>query len=307
MGFARRSRSPPGGRGSGSSRGSPTCSSGTPRTSPGRCLCCRTRWRDLVAPGGDARSRWRAIATLVASAAPSPPRPTGSSRAWRPTNAWCSVRCSCAWVASRHRRADPDPLPATPRRTLSAVALVDLLVRAGWSPRRTAVELAHEALVRAWPRLRAWLEEDRPATIRRHLTVAEEWHALGRPASELYQGVRLEAAEEWAARAVSQPTRLEQEFLDASRALVHARTQALADQARHERSQNRRLRGLLAGVGVLLGVLARRSPARRRPGSPPPPSATAPRSRRSRPCTSPWSLGRCRCGAASVTWRRCSP
>src|SRR6185436_1950226 len=45
-----------------------------------------------------------------------------------------------------------------------------------------AVELAHEALLREWPRLRGWLEEDAEGRrLRRHLTTAAtEWEASGR-------------------------------------------------------------------------------------------------------------------------------
>ena len=81
-----------------------------------------------------------------------------------------------------------------------------------------------------------------------------EWDGLGRPDTELYQGVRLEAALEWARHAESQPTRLEQEFLDDSAAHADAERRALAAQAAHQRSQNRRLRGALAGVAALLVV-----------------------------------------------------
>ncbi|MGA7688290.1 MAG: BTAD domain-containing putative transcriptional regulator [Jiangellales bacterium] len=49
------------------------------------------------------------------------------------------------------------------------------------------VELAHESLIAAWPRLRSWLDEDVDGhRILRHLTVsADSWGAMGRPESEL--------------------------------------------------------------------------------------------------------------------------
>ena len=138
--------------------------------------------------------------------------------------------------------------------------VVDLLVRARLlTSTDGSVELAHESLVRAWPRLRGWLEEDREGQRRwRHLAVsAAEWDQLGRPDSELYAGVRLAAAREWAQRDDALPTRLELEFLDASVAHADAERSSLEQQARHERSQNRRLRGLLVGVALaLVGALA---------------------------------------------------
>ena len=64
------------------------------------------------------------------------------------------------------------------------------------------LEVAHEALVREWPRLRTWLDDDvEGQRILRHLAVtAEAWEGLGRPDSELYRGLRLAQAEEWRAR-----------------------------------------------------------------------------------------------------------
>ena len=58
------------------------------------------------------------------------------------------------------------------------------------------VELAHEALARAWPRLRSWLDDDAAGQrVLRHLSAAADgWDSLGRPDSELYRGARLEAA-----------------------------------------------------------------------------------------------------------------
>ena len=57
------------------------------------------------------------------------------------------------------------------------------------------VEVAHEALIREWPRLRSWLDDDREGLrTHRHLThAAEDWNTLGRDASELYRGPRLQA------------------------------------------------------------------------------------------------------------------
>ena len=59
-------------------------------------------------------------------------------------------------------------------------------------------ELAHEAILREWPRLRAWLNEDRDELrVLAHLeSSSREWNAAGQAESELYAGRRLEAAEE---------------------------------------------------------------------------------------------------------------
>ena len=66
--------------------------------------------------------------------------------------------------------------------------------------REPTVEVAHEALLREWPRLGSWLDEDRDGLrIMRHLhETTVEWDQTGQPDSDLYRGGRLEAAEEWA-------------------------------------------------------------------------------------------------------------
>jgi WD40 repeat protein/class 3 adenylate cyclase/tRNA A-37 threonylcarbamoyl transferase component Bud32 len=126
-------------------------------------------------------------------------------------------------------------------------------------------EVAHEVLIREWPTLRAWLEEDR-AGIRLHRRLGDAarlWEAGTQEAGDLYRGTRLAAALEWAQ---SHPDGLnagERAFLDAS----------VAESERERRLQiraNRRLRVLLGGAGLLLvaaviaGVLALRAGERAR-------------------------------------------
>jgi WD40 repeat protein/DNA-binding SARP family transcriptional activator len=104
------------------------------------------------------------------------------------------------------------------------------------------VEVAHEALLREWPRLQGWLEDDREGRrLHAHLAAAaREWAARDRDLSELYRGARLSAALEWTADHATQLSEREREFVEASRAA-------------NERKL-RRLRMLLAGVAVLLAV-----------------------------------------------------
>jgi WD40 repeat protein/class 3 adenylate cyclase len=110
------------------------------------------------------------------------------------------------------------------------------------------VELAHEALIGEWPRLRGWLDDDREGLrIHRHIThAAQDWEVLGRDPAELYRGPRLAAAVEWADRTgAGELNPLEGEFLAAGRA---RQQQEMREQA----AQVRRLRRLLAGVGIAL-------------------------------------------------------
>jgi WD40 repeat protein len=109
------------------------------------------------------------------------------------------------------------------------------------------VEVAHEALLSQWPRLRAWLEEDAEGRrLHQHLIhAAAEWQESGRDPAELYRGARLASALEWASAHEREPNDLERAFLAESRA-------ASEREAERQRRTNRRLRTLLAGVGVLL-------------------------------------------------------
>jgi WD40 repeat protein len=115
------------------------------------------------------------------------------------------------------------------------------------------VELAHEAIARAWPRLRNWLEEDvEGGRILRHLTAAaDSWDSLGRPASELYRGVRLAQALEWRDRTDPKLTPIEASFLEASHNHEAADLLAARAQVQRERRAVRRLRRLVAAVAVL--------------------------------------------------------
>lgn len=87
----------------------------------------------------------------------------------------------------------------------------------GDSPDNVQVEVAHEALVRNWPRLVDWLEDERE-NIRRRLrltTAAEQWELLDRDESVLFRGVVLAEA-----LSFSNLNPLEAEFIAACQAAV---------------------------------------------------------------------------------------
>src|SRR5829696_2261932 len=109
-----------------------------------------------------------------------------------------------------------------------------------------SAEIAHEALIREWPRLRGWLADDREAlrTERQLTTAARAWEEAGREEADLYRGPRLAAAVELA-DGERQLSRVEREFLEASR-------DAQDRELRSARRRARRLRGLLAAVAALL-------------------------------------------------------
>jgi WD40 repeat protein/DNA-binding SARP family transcriptional activator len=108
-------------------------------------------------------------------------------------------------------------------------------------------EVAHEALLRDWPRLRTWLDDDAEGR-RLHLHVtasAHAWEEGGRDDGDLYRGARLTAVLDWAEAHEADPNELEWHFLRRSRT-------ASEGEAVRARRTNRLLRALLAGVAVLL-------------------------------------------------------
>ena len=121
-----------------------------------------------------------------------------------------------------------------------------------------SVELVHEALMREWPRLRGWLEEDAQGrTLHRHLIgAAREWDQANHDPGELYRGARLTGALDWARGHPEDLNQVERDFLDASRAAAEREVNDARQRADHEARTSRRLRGLLAGLaGVLVLAL----------------------------------------------------
>jgi WD40 repeat protein/DNA-binding SARP family transcriptional activator len=134
---------------------------------------------------------------------------------------------------------DPDAAGALAVLTESRLLTVD----------EGTVEVAHEALLREWPRLRSWLAEDAEGRRLHHhlIGASQEWRDSERDPAEHYRGARLAAALDWAAEHDPELNQLEREFLDESRV-------ASEREAERQRRAVRRLRGLLAGVGVLLAA-----------------------------------------------------
>ena len=111
------------------------------------------------------------------------------------------------------------------------------------------LEVAHEALLREWPRLRAWLEEDADGRRlhQRLINASRDWQAGGRDSGELYRGARLAAALDWQAGHEGELNELERTFLH------HSGVEA-EQEHEYQRRTNRRLRALLAGVAALLAI-----------------------------------------------------
>jgi hypothetical protein len=131
---------------------------------------------------------------------------------------------------------------------------------AGNSPADAQVEVAHEALVRNWPRMVNWLDEEQETMRRRlRLTAAvEQWDATGRDPEALLQGTLLQEALRYEGL-----SELESMFVRASEEAVAAaqRRERGAQQRELERAQAqaaRRARLLLLTLGVvfLLALIA---------------------------------------------------
>jgi DNA-binding SARP family transcriptional activator/ABC-type glycerol-3-phosphate transport system substrate-binding protein len=125
--------------------------------------------------------------------------------------------------------------------------------------REPTVEIAHEALLREWARLRGWIDDARE-DLRQRARVSSatsEWLQAERSVEYLMSGIRLAQAEE--ATTGDDTVRLtetEREFIDAS--LAHRDAEAAAERMRHareltlERRARTRLRGLVALLAVAL-------------------------------------------------------
>jgi WD40 repeat protein/transcriptional regulator with XRE-family HTH domain len=114
---------------------------------------------------------------------------------------------------------------------------------------RAAAEIAHEALLGAWPRLRGWIDADREdIRIRRFIEVAAQtWAQADREAAALLRGGQLALARDWAADEANRAalTQLSRDFVDAG--IAEERAQHAA-----ARRRTRRLRQLVAALTVLI-------------------------------------------------------
>ena len=101
----------------------------------------------------------------------------------------------------RRRRPAPSALRLELETNEDAARVVAVLTESSLvTVSEDALEVAHEALLCEWPRLRDWLEEDAEGRrLHGHLIrSAREWDDAGRDPAELYRGARLAGALDWA-------------------------------------------------------------------------------------------------------------
>jgi WD40 repeat protein/transcriptional regulator with XRE-family HTH domain len=152
----------------------------------------------------------------------------------------------------------PDMADTRRRVPMSELAelapVVELFVqRRLLSADETDVEITHEALLRAWPRLVGWIDADR-AGLRTHRQLTEAataWQDSDRDDASLYRGTRLDLARDWAAEPDHEQllNPLERAFVEAS--IAHESARRLV-----ERRRTRRLVQLVAALGALLLLTA---------------------------------------------------
>lgn len=129
--------------------------------------------------------------------------------------------------------------------------------------RTATVEVAHEALIRQWRRLRGWLLDSREdvRTQRRVSLASDEWIRSGYDPSFLARGVRLDQLEEWMRTTQLALTDKELEYLNSSiQEREKTRTIEAARQQRERDLENRsrhRLQALVVvmALAALLGLL----------------------------------------------------
>ena len=112
------------------------------------------------------------------------------------------------------------------------------------------IQIAHEALLRTWPRLRRWIDESRDdLRMRQRIShAAAEWEAGDHDADLLYRGTPLLAALDWVEKNPDQLELVGREFLEAS-AETRARSKAMA--AEREQRSRRLRRVAIAGLSLL--------------------------------------------------------
>jgi WD40 repeat protein/transcriptional regulator with XRE-family HTH domain len=185
-----------------------------------------------------------------------------------------------AGAGDTRRRATFDELILKPEEAATTHAVLKALADARLiTTSEEAAEVAHEALIREWPTLHSWLEENREGLrLHRQLTdSAQEWSAMNRDQDLLYRGMRLAQTGEWAADHTEETNALEKEFLAASvaanereaeereaqrqRELEAAQTLAYTERKRAEEQTQaaQRLRArnrVVTALGVIAMILA---------------------------------------------------
>ncbi|HEY4058409.1 MAG TPA: protein kinase [Kofleriaceae bacterium] len=111
--------------------------------------------------------------------------------------------------------------------------------------REAAFEIVHESLIKSWPTLRRWLDENQEdsAYLAQLATAARQWDGKGRPEGMLWRNDAMEEARLWRARYRGELPRRDQEFIDE---VIELGT----------RAQRTRRRAVMAGFIVMAALVA---------------------------------------------------
>ncbi|MES9505312.1 WD40 repeat domain-containing protein [Streptomyces sp. NPDC000609] len=152
-------------------------------------------------------------------------------------------------TADIRRRIDYTSLLDRSGNHESAARVIEAFTRARLLTREHgSIEITHEVLLRAWPRLWGWIDTDRAGNLTRQEIEesAANWIKAGRDPSMLYRGNRLESALDWEKAAhVARAGSDLGDFLDAGR-----------KQNRRAISIRRSVIGVLAALALTTSVLA---------------------------------------------------
>ena len=154
------------------------------------------------------------------------------------------------------RPARWDALPTEAQPLLEKLVSARLLISRQEEKGQRLLEVAHEALLRKWPLLRGWLDQDREFLIgsQQLETDLQDWQKAGdqeRPAA-LLSGLKLQRAKAWLAERPQQLSEEQRGFVEASS------EQADAQKRKDSRNRRRVISGLsgLTALAIAGGTIA---------------------------------------------------
>jgi len=169
------------------------------------------------------------------------------------------------------RRANLEELILNPEEADSTRGVLKALADARLiSLDENTAEVAHEALIREWPALQGWLEENRERLrLQRQLTeAAQDWLEMERTPDLLFRGARLEQFKAWNQKTELALSQLENDFLQAS--LDHENERAKRDLKQEQTQRNLQrsfvgtlILGLVVSLALSIFALAARNNANR--------------------------------------------
>jgi eukaryotic-like serine/threonine-protein kinase len=120
-----------------------------------------------------------------------------------------------------------------------------------------AVELVHESLIKSWPQLARWLDENQEdvAYLAQIRAAAKQWDSKGRPEGLLWRNEAMEEARLWRARYQGELPPRERDFLDA---VIELGTRAARKKRRAVIGAFAFLLALVAAAGAALFVIAQK-------------------------------------------------